>query len=56
MSRITPKPQPKRESVLFSRIKKVNKKFLEKQSKKEGQNLSEFTDAIIDQARIKAKK
>ncbi len=56
MRRITPKPPPKRDEVLFTRIKGVNKRFLEKQSRKEGQNLSEFTDALIEKERLKDAK
>ena len=46
--RIQPKPEPKRTAVLFTRIKPVNKRFLEKAAKKVKMNLSEYVDAMVE--------
>ena len=54
--RITSKPEPKREEVLFVRIKKINKKFMLRKSIEEEQSVSKITDAIIDKMRLEDKK
>ena len=41
----------KRTVTLFVYIKDINKKFVEKDSKKKGMNNSQYVDALIDQER-----
>lgn len=50
-----PKKKVRRDTVLYTRVKKENKKWLEKASKKAGLNLSEFTDELLEECRLKGK-